>query len=429
MKSWVNTARIACAALGMAALLGACGGGGLSVGTGASSPSTTTTTVVTTTTTTATVTTSTTGLYLTGISFPLKANDSVHVPAGTLVDTGDGTVTTINASTTRAINVPGGSIITVPAYATGPANILITTLASLGNDLATTQPTITSVAGTSTAAGPAVDGVGTAARFWGGGHLVVESSGNLLLSESAALKRMTPGGTVTTLVPAYLPYDWQGIAVGADGTVYGSGTSWAPPPDSYGATLQRMSPTGLLGTVASNWVTSPDVTTLGLGGLAVDSGGNLYFTESRKHRILKFTPAGAMSVLAGSGTAGAADAVGAAASFNNPTDLAIDAAGNLWVSDTNNSAIRKISPGGVVTTVARLQNPGAISVAKATGLVYVAAGAPRTVVRLSADVSRVVSFSLTDVNDTVSGLASDATGKTVYVGTQGVGAQILRLVF
>ncbi len=426
MNALLRPAFACCLALGMAFGLTACGGGGVSVGTGSSTTSTTTTTTVTTTTTTA-VTTSTTGLLLTGISFPLKANDSVHVPAGSMVATGDGTVTTIQSST-RSINVPGGSIITVPSHATGPANILITTLSSLGNELSTPLPVITSVAGTSTAAGPAVDGTGTAARFWGGGHLVVEANGNLLISESAALKRMTPDGTVSTLVAAYSPYDWEGIALGSDGTIYGSGTSWAPPPDNYGATLQKLSSTGALSTVVSNWVTSPDVTTLGLGGLAVDGSGNLYFTESRKHRILKFTPAGVMSVFAGSGSLGAVDAVGTAASFNNPTDLAIDGSGNLFVSDTNNSAIRKITPGGVVSTVAKQLTPGAISVTQA-GAVFFVAGSPRTLMRLSADLSRTVSFPMTGVTDSITGVATNAAGTTVYVGTQGVGAQILKLAF
>jgi sugar lactone lactonase YvrE len=170
------------------------------------------------------------------------------------------------------------------------------------------------------------------------------------------------------------------------------------------------------------------VTTLGFGGLAVDGSGNLYFTESRKHRILKFTPAGVMSVFAGSGSLGAVDAVGTAASFNNPTDLAIDGSGNLFVSDTNNSAIRKITPGGVVTTVAKQLTPGAISVTQA-GVVFFVAGSPRTLVRLSADLSRTVSFPLTGVTDSITGVATNAAGTTLYVGTQGVGAQILKLAF
>ena len=87
--------------------------------------------------------------------------------------------------------------------------------------------------------------------------------------------------------------------------------------------------------------------------VAVDAAGNSYVTDSNNHTIRKITAAGTVSTLAGlAGTAGSTDGTGTAARFNNPSGLAVDVAGNVYVSDTNNHTIRKITAAGVVTTFA-----------------------------------------------------------------------------
>ena len=88
-------------------------------------------------------------------------------------------------------------------------------------------------------------------------------------------------------------------------------------------------------------------------GIASDSAGNLYIADTGNHTIRKFTTAGVVSTLAGSpGQPGSADGVGSAARFNGPQGVAVDAAGNVYVTDTGNSTIRKITPVGVVSTFA-----------------------------------------------------------------------------
>jgi serine/threonine protein kinase, bacterial len=87
-------------------------------------------------------------------------------------------------------------------------------------------------------------------------------------------------------------------------------------------------------------------------GIAVDSGGNIYVADSRNNIIRKINPDGMVTTLAGSGVAGSADGRGNSTSFFFPTALAADAAGNVYVADTHNSLIRKITPDGVVTTLA-----------------------------------------------------------------------------
>jgi sugar lactone lactonase YvrE len=87
-------------------------------------------------------------------------------------------------------------------------------------------------------------------------------------------------------------------------------------------------------------------------GIAIDKAGNLYVADWGNHRIRKISPKGEVSAFAGSGEGGYANGTGTEAQFNGPADLAIDKAGNLYVADTNNHRIRKISPKGEVNTFA-----------------------------------------------------------------------------
>lgn len=87
-------------------------------------------------------------------------------------------------------------------------------------------------------------------------------------------------------------------------------------------------------------------------GLALDSAGNAYIADTARHAIVKLTPAGSASILAGAMTQpGSADGSGAAARFKQPTQLVVDKANNVFVLDRGNATVRKITPAGVVSTV------------------------------------------------------------------------------
>ena len=87
-------------------------------------------------------------------------------------------------------------------------------------------------------------------------------------------------------------------------------------------------------------------------GIAVDKNGNVYIADRSNHVIRKITSAGEVTTFAGSGNAGYADATGTAAQFNFPTGVAVDMDGNVYVADQVNQLIRKITSGGIVSTLA-----------------------------------------------------------------------------
>jgi len=98
-------------------------------------------------------------------------------------------------------------------------------------------------------------------------------------------------------------------------------------------------------------------------GLGIDSSGNVYVADEDSV-IRKISPAGVVTTLAGSGTTGSDDGPGTSATFRWPTDIASDAAGNLYVADTGNNTIRRITPAGVVSTLAGTAGvPGSADVA------------------------------------------------------------------
>lgn len=87
-------------------------------------------------------------------------------------------------------------------------------------------------------------------------------------------------------------------------------------------------------------------------GLAVDIQGNVYVADYGNNKIRKITPTGIVSTFAGSGNKGSVNGIGVGASFNGPRGVAIDKVGNIYVADANNHLIRKITPEGVVSTLA-----------------------------------------------------------------------------
>lgn len=127
-------------------------------------------------------------------------------------------------------------------------------------------------------------------------------------------------------------------------------------------------------------------------GIAADAVGNLYLADADQHRIRKISPAGIITTVAGTGRPGFSgdDGPAAQAQLQNPYGLALDGGGNLYVADLGNARVRRISPAGVITTVAghneatRLQAPRNVTV-DSRGLLYVSDFGANRVLRLAGE--------------------------------------------
>ena len=112
---------------------------------------------------------------------------------------------------------------------------------------------------------------------------------------------------------------------------------------------------GLAGTGGSSNGTGSAALFSSPEGVTVDGSGNLYVADTGNHTIRKITPAGAVTTLAGlAGISGSSDGAGSMARFQYPAGLTVTSAGNLYVADTDNNTIRQISPAGLVATIAGL---------------------------------------------------------------------------
>jgi sugar lactone lactonase YvrE len=136
--------------------------------------------------------------------------------------------------------------------------------------------------------------------------------------------------------------------------------------DEGNHTIRKISKQGVVSTFAGSGIAGFQDDKNGLNasfnqpnGIAIDAMGNIFIADQLNHRIRKINRDGAVSSFAGSGIAGSADNVeGALANFNHPRTIAIDKIGNLYVGDVANNKIRKITPEGIVTTLAGTGAPG-----------------------------------------------------------------------
>jgi ribosomal protein S11 len=226
---------------------------------------------------------------------------------------------------------------------------------------------VTTLAGLAGSSGSA-DGTGSAARFYVQWGVATDSSGNVYVADSYnhTIRKITPAGAVTTLAGL------AGTSGSADGT--GSAGRFNEPfglatdssgnvyvGDTFNNTIRKITPAGAVTTLAglaggsgSDDGTGSAARFYGPAAVTTDSSGNVYVTDTANDTIRKITPAGAVTTLAGAGSWGSADGTGSAARFYNPLGVATDSSGNVYVADYNNSTIRKITPAGAVTTVAGL---------------------------------------------------------------------------
>ena len=224
------------------------------------------------------------------------------------------------------------------------------------------------------------DDIGDAARFLAPMGIAVDGEGNVYVAEFAnnIIRKISPQGSVITLAGSAASPGWR---------------------DGAGDNAHFRNP----------WA------------LAVDKSGNVYVADKDNFVIRKITPDGRVSTLAGkAGEAGFHDGHAGSARFNDPRGVAVDGSGNVYVADTGNNAVRKITAAGVVSTIARsLSNPDAIA-ADALGAVYFtdAAGLHRIV---NGQVERMPALALTSNPDgplaAANGIAVDGRGALCLADT------------
>jgi len=237
---------------------------------------------------------------------------------------------------------------------------------------------VTTPVGKAGVAGSA-DGTNSAARFNGPGGVAVDSAGNVYVADTHnhTIRKVTPVGpnwVVTTLAgkagvagsadgtnSAARFYEPLGVAVDSMGNVYvaGNGNNAIRKVTPVGTNWVVTTPAGNAAVAGSADGTNSTARFNSPLGVAVDSAGSVYVADTANDNIRKMTLVGTnwvVTTLAGRvGIAGSADGTNSAARFNLPISVAVDGAGNLYVADAGNETIRKVTPVGtnwVVTTLA-----------------------------------------------------------------------------
>ena len=206
------------------------------------------------------------------------------------------------------------------------------------------------------------DGTGTAAWFNSPVGIALDAFSNLFVADSknAVIRKINSTGTVTTFAGA------AGVVGSTDsparfnapfGLAVDFSTSTVYVGDSNNNTIRKITSFGIVSTVAGLTTGSADgtgsVARFNLPeGEATDTAGNVYIADTASSTIRKMTPGGTVTTIAGqAGVQGLTDGTGTGSLFNQPEALTVDTVGNIYVADTGNAAIRKITPVGVVTTL------------------------------------------------------------------------------
>lgn len=243
----------------------------------------------------------------------------------------------------------GGSVQSIGALLTVNLGTTISTFAGVGGQ------------------GASLDGVGASARFSSPSSICVDSSGNFYIADTGShvIRKMTAAGAVTTIAGlAGVPGSVDGasnvarfnapagIAVDSAGNLYIA--------DSFNHTIRTLSPSGTVATLAGTAGQFAAVDGVGAAarfylptGVAVDSVGTVYVADSFNHAIRRITAGGTVSTFVGSlGNVGYVNGVGVNSRFSSPNSLVIENGTGLIVADSGNNAIRRVTAFGVVTTVA-----------------------------------------------------------------------------
>jgi len=326
------------------------------------------------------------GLYLpSGVAVDASGNLYIADTANnrTRKVTPAGVITTVAGNGTSGFSGDNGPA--TSAGLNGPVGVAVDTggnlyIADHGNDRirkVTPAGVITTVAGNGTFGFSGDNGPATSASLGSPSGVAVDASGNLYIADQYRIRKVTPAGVITTVAgngtsgfggdngPATSAglSSPSGVAVDTGGNLYIA--------DAGNDRIRKVTPAGVITTVAGNGTPgfsgdngpATSAQLLLPVGVAVDAGGNLYIADRFNARIRKVTPAGVITTVAGNGDHGFSGDNGPAtsASLSNPSGVAVDTGGSLYIADRFNNRIRKVTPAGVITTVAGIGTFGGFS--------------------------------------------------------------------
>jgi uncharacterized protein (TIGR03437 family) len=286
-----------------------------------------------------------------------------------------GIITTVAGNGTHGYSGDGGPATSAELYA--PEGVAVDNagdllIADTGNNRirqVKSGGTVSTVAGNGIDSYSGDGGLATSASLVEPSGVAVDSAGNLYIADSYSerVRKVTPHGVITTVAgdgaygyggdggPAAaaslsLP---SGVAADGAGNVFIA--------DILNNRIRQVNPGGTISTVAGNGIQSYSgdggpATSAELfwpGGVAVDNAGNLFIADTVNDRIRKVS-GGTITTVAGNGTYGYSGDGGPATSaeLRGPSGIAVDNAGNLFIADAANSVIRLVNPAGTITTVA-----------------------------------------------------------------------------
>ncbi len=308
---------------------------------------------------TGTGSTTTTGTTLLGCSDPAKTNITVSTFAG------DG-----SEGSTDATGVAASFYFPQGIAFDSSANIYVSDTGNNKIRKITSSGVVTTFAGQVSNASGSTDATGTSASFNAPNGLAFDTSGNLYVADVSnnKIRKITSSGVVTTFAGqvsnASGSTDATGTAAsfnGPNGLAFDTNSNIYIA-DNFNNKIRKITSSGVVTTIAgltSNASGSTDGTGTSAGffrpqGIIFDSNSNIYVAEYSNNKVRKITQAGVVTTFAGltSNATGSSDGTGTAAGFYYPNALAIDSSGNIYVADSGNNKIRKITSNGVVTSFA-----------------------------------------------------------------------------
>ncbi len=288
----------------------------------------------------------------------------------------DGTITTVAGNGTPVYSGDGGPAASASLQSPygvavdGGGNFYIADYYNQRTRKVSADGTITTVAGNGANGFSGDGGPAASARLSYPSGVAMDGSGNLYIADqyNQRIRMVSAGGTITTVAGsgATVYFGDSGPATSASlsnpsGVVVdGGGNLYIADPNNN--RIRKVSAGGTISTVAGNGIygfsgDGGPAASASLSfpfGVATDGGGNLYIADSNNNRIRKVSAEGTITTVAGNGAAGFSGDGGPAisASFSFPIGVAVDSGGNLYIADLYNHRIRKVSAGGTITTVA-----------------------------------------------------------------------------